>query len=340
MRIESSELSLSAGSAFKRLTREVDTQIRQTRIDAGSVPAGGVSLDISSAARSMAAESSLSAPPSSAKDEETVTIDPRVLLAARILARFFGRDITLFVMRKDSAESVQETAAPTQELGAETAVRISRTRVVAETESLRFEAKGRVQTADGRAIDIDLRLELDRAWFEVSQLDMNAVQPRLQDPLVLNLDAASARLRPERFEFDLAASGRRDSLPVLDGASGYLARDANGNGKIDDGSELFGALSGDGFADLQALDSDSNGWLDAADLAFESLGVWIDAGTSGARLESLKQVGIGAISLDNVTSSFALTNARNDLLGQLRSTGVFLYEDGRAGTVQQLDLAV
>jgi hypothetical protein len=340
VRIESSELSLSAGSAFKRLTREVETQLRQTRVDVGSVPAGGVSLDISSAARSLAAESSPSAPPSSVENEQSANIDQRVLLTARILARFFGRDITLFVMHKDSSESVKETAGSSQELRTETAVSISRTRFVAETESLRFQAQGRVQTADGRAIDIELSLELDRSWFEVSRLDLNAAERRLQDPLVLNLEAGSARLGPERFQFDLNAGGDFDSLPVLNGVSGYLALDRNGNGRIDDGSELFGALSGDGFADLQALDSDGNGWIDAADPAFEGLGVWIDAGTTGARLESLKQVGVGAISLDNVATTFALTDARNELLGQLRSTGVFLYEDGRAGTVQQLDLAV
>ena len=49
---------------------------------------------------------------------------------------------------------------------------------------------------------------------------------------------------------------------MLGSGSGFLALDKNGNGKIDDGSELFGTKSGDGFADLAEYDSDGNGWID------------------------------------------------------------------------------
>ena len=47
--------------------------------------------------------------------------------------------------------------------------------------------------------------------------------------------------------------------------------DRNGNGKADNGSELFGVASGNGFADLRRLDEDRNGWIDESDAAFDRL---------------------------------------------------------------------
>ncbi len=38
--------------------------------------------------------------------------------------------------------------------------------------------------------------------------------------------------------------------------------------KINDGSELFGTSSGDGFKDLATYDEDENGWIDENDSIF------------------------------------------------------------------------
>ena len=51
--------------------------------------------------------------------------------------------------------------------------------------------------------------------------------------------------------------------------------------------------------------------------------------------------GVGAIYLGNVASDFALKSlATNASQGQVRSTGVFLKENGGVGTIQQVDLAI
>lgn len=60
----------------------------------------------------------------------------------------------------------------------------------------------------------------------------------------------------QKFYFDLDADGTADRISMLKSGSGFLALDKNGNGKIDDGSELFGTQSGDGFADLEEYDID------------------------------------------------------------------------------------
>ena len=55
---------------------------------------------------------------------------------------------------------------------------------------------------------------------------------------------------------------------------------------------------------------------------------------------SLKEANVGAIALTYANTPFSLKDANNDLLGQIRSTGVFLKENGGVGTVQKIDIAV
>ena len=206
---------------------------------------------------------------------------------------------------------------------------------IAEHERTEFSATGQVRTADGRAIDFDLSLAMCRD-FECTREYEESGRIEFRDPLVINYEGQAADLTDLRFDFDLDADGSTESLPVLARGSGYLALDANRNGRIDDGRELFGAQSGNGFAHLQQLDGDGNGWLDDADPAFAALGVWFPDGA----LKPLKETGVGALKLDSAWTPFALKDADNNARGQVWRSGVYLSEDGRAGTLQQIDLGV
>ena len=343
MIVSHSDLRLSAHHSFERFTGQV-TEVRESvgRVRDGLPPLPSIGpptdefVRISTPARSLAAAAPETGAPSAIEKAEEAGVEPRMLLLAQIIAHFFGRDVVIFVMQPLESEASDTEPDPL----IRTSGSVHQTTVEAEFESTHFEARGTVLTADGREIEIAVELNLSRSFVEWSQLDVNAVERRLEDPLVLNLNAASATLNGTRFRFDLDASGRDDSLPSLNAGSGYLVMDRNGNGVIDDGSELFGALSGDGFADLRAYDADGNGWIDRADPVFEQLQVWIGAGSDQDRLKSLEQLGIGAIYLGSAATPFTLSDQRNEQLGQLRSTGIFLYQDGQAGTVQQLDLMV
>jgi hypothetical protein len=164
---------------------------------------------------------------------------------------------------------------------------------------------------------------------------------QLKDPLVLNFDGPVGELSDLRFSFDIDADGSAESLHFAGPGSGFLVLDHNSNGHIDNGSEMFGALSGDGFADLAALDSDGNGWIDENDPAFARLQVWRKDAQGQDRLESLADAGVGALYLGRVASPFAVKDASsNQTLAQVRSTGLYLSEDGQARAMQQIDLAV
>lgn len=208
-----------------------------------------------------------------------------------------------------------------------------------QTEQLQVQNSGRVTTADGRQIDFDLNINMSRTEYSSESLSIRA-GAALKDPLVVNWQGAPVQLQGgAKMSFDLDADGQLDSMARLAQGSAFLALDHNGNGRIDDGRELFGAISGDGFADLSAYDDDANGFIDAGDAVFAQLKLWVPDGQGQGQLLSLAEAGIGALSLKNVAGGFDLV-ADGELQGQVRSTGMFLFEDGRVGSMQQIDLVV
>lgn len=217
--------------------------------------------------------------------------------------------------------------------------RSERTETVREHERSDFSSAGRVCTADGRKLGFNLELSMCRDYSSTRTIRQSGTV-RLRDPLVINFDGQAADLSGRCFAFDLDSDGTREMVDGLGSASGYLAFDRNGDGVINDGRELFGTLSGDGFADLMALDDDGNHWLDEADQAFASLRVWQHDATGNARLSTLSDKGVGALYLGSSDTPFSLTDSDNRLRAQVRASGIYLNEDGRVGSLQQIDLAI
>ncbi|HQR83131.1 MAG TPA: hypothetical protein PK283_09505, partial [Thiotrichales bacterium] len=158
---------------------------------------------------------------------------------------------------------------------------------------------------------------------------------------VINYGGQPAQLSLNKIKFDLVSQEVGvESIHQLNEGSGYLALDLNGNGVIDDGTELFGPNSGNGFSELAQLDEDGNGWIDEGDSTFAQLQIWQPNADGSQSLTGLANLGIGALYTRGIDSPFDYKTADNQLQGQLRQTGAFLFEDGRAGTLQQIDLAV
>ena len=109
---------------------------------------------------------------------------------------------------------------------------------------------------------------------------------------------------------------------------------------MNDGSELFGTVSGDGFRDLAAYDQDRNGWIDDNDAVFSQLKAWTKDSAGNDILTGLKASGIGALYLGNVSTQFDLKTTSNESLGTLRASSVYLKENGSVGTIQDLDLTL
>ncbi|MBS1169866.1 MAG: hypothetical protein H6R01_784 [Burkholderiaceae bacterium] len=207
-----------------------------------------------------------------------------------------------------------------------------------ETASMSFETSGVIRTADGKEIQFNMSLSMQRSYSEQTDVSLIAGDGRRKvDPLVINFNGHAAQLTNQKLSFDLNADGTKEDISFVQGG-GFLALDKNGDGKINDGSELFGPATGNGFAELGALDGDGNGWIDENDAAFSRLRVWTRGSNGADVLTSLKDANVGALHLGNVSSPFDLKDANNQLQGQVRSSGFWLSENGVAGSIQQIDL--
>ncbi|MBP3604697.1 MAG: hypothetical protein J6J79_11165 [Lachnospiraceae bacterium] len=207
-----------------------------------------------------------------------------------------------------------------------------------ETETTTFSTQGTVKCADGREINFNLNLNMSRSFKEYYEENYEMVEVSMCDPLVINLNGNIADLSDQTFFFDIDADGEKDKISRLAEGSGYLALDKNGDGTINDGRELFGTTSGDGFADLAGYDEDGNGFIDEGDEIFYKLKIWTMDENGKEKLVPLAAAGVGAIGLQNVSTDFALTNEANERKGMIRKTGFFLYENGTAGSIQHVDV--
>ena len=312
MIIESSQLQLSAQSVAQReqvrLSRQVATPAPVTVAATDSVPADNSSDDVA---------------------------DPRLLLLQRVAEMMLGRKFKVYGGGHGAAVHSRGSSAP--------AVHHPRQQTTTQTVNLSVEsqklsvgARGSVQTADGRQIDFQAALQLSSQYASITSTSSTET-PATKDPLVLNFDGRGVRLSGEKINFDLNADGTQESMPTVASGSGILFADRNQDGVANDGTELFGAQSGNGFADLAKQDSDGNGWIDQADPIYGQLRIWFQD-ANGGHTYSLADLGVGALSTANVATPFNLRDTAS-LLGQIRSSGVYLMEDGRAGFVSHVDLA-
>jgi hypothetical protein len=213
------------------------------------------------------------------------------------------------------------------------------TETVQEQEYMSFHSKGVVKTEDGREINLNLKLNMSRTFVSRTDITFKAGDA-LIDPLVINLNGSGASLSSKTYEFDLDADGIMDRIAFTNAGSGFLALDKNKNGVVDDGTELFGPTMGNGFAELAMYDDDQNGWIDENDAIYNDLSIWMREDDGEPKLVALGMAGVGAIYLGHVETPFSLKDPANNTLGEIRQSGIFLFENGNVGTIQHIDLAI
>ena len=217
-------------------------------------------------------------------------------------------------------------------------MRITAKHEVHESESMSFQSKGIVNTADGKVIAFKVNLDMKRAYTQSSEV-LIEIGAKLQDPLVINYDGKGIAFGEDSLELDITMDGTPEQFRNLAAGSGFLAFDKNQNGVIDDGSELFGPETGSGFGELAAYDLDNNGWIDESDDIFTSLKLWTVSPSGQKTLVGIKDADVGAIYLGKVASDYQIKNG-NELLAKVRETSVYLKEGGGAGTIHEIDLKI
>ncbi|MCP3941850.1 MAG: hypothetical protein GY710_10255 [Desulfobacteraceae bacterium] len=265
-------------------------------------------------------------------------IDKKVVI--RKIGR--GENINIDQAVVTSSQSAGSSSTLSQMSG-ETIVALRQTDIHFEAEQMNFTSTGEIVTEDGTIIKFSLDLSMDRAFLSKTHQESIVhtwqEQVVLTDPLVISLDGSLPQLSDTSFEFDLDNDGDLEKINFVSSGSGFLALDKNGDQKINNGSELFGPGTGNGFDELAAWDEDKNGWIDENDAVFSKLSVWTKDENGEDQLISLKDAGLGAIYLESAVTSFDMTGQDNDLKGKLQSSGIFLFENGKVGSIQQIDLA-
>ena len=140
--------------------------------------------------------------------------------------------------------------------------------------------------------------------------------PETYDPIVIDFNKngiTSTRLDNTVY-FDHDNNGFKEATAWIEKDDGLLALDKNGNGKIDNGNELFGdktvsvgaygytgKTAENGFEALKEFDSNSDNVIDEKDKDFDKLLLWQDLNTNGlteeGELKTLKEHNIKSIDL-------------------------------------------
>lgn len=280
------------------------------------------------------------------KTAQDLLHDPNLQLLIQMIERITGHKVKVFdlsqlkamqaVQVPDNPHAAQPNAAPPR---AGFGVDYSRTTSYSESEQTTMQASGVIHTADGKEVQFNLNLSMQRQYSETSSTRVQLGDAaRKTDPLVINFNGSAAQLTEQRFAFDLNSDGSKQQINFAGSGSGFLALDKNKDGKVNNGSELFGPASGNGFGELAKYDSDHNGWIDESDAVFQQLKVWSKDAAGNDKLQSLAALGVGAISLQAIATPFDIKNANNQLLGSVQSSSVAINENGSTSVVQQIDL--
>ena len=276
------------------------------------------------------------------ENEDSAGLTPELRMVKMIIERLVGREIKLTSAStiQDSGQNVEkQNVEPQVEPGQGFGIEYDYHESYYESEKVNFSAKGIINTADGEKIHFKMDIRLSREFVIERNISARFGDAAMQDPLVINFDGNSTELTSRRFSFDMDSDGKADRIPFVGSNSGFLAIDRNHDGRINNGRELFGPETGKAFAELSRHDADHNGWIDENDPIYKKLRVWSKDAQGNDSLVGLKQRGVGAIYLGRQSTKFKLNDSQNRNQGQLRTSGIYVSERGKVGSIQQVDLS-
>lgn len=267
----------------------------------------------------------------------------------RLIAEVIGRQVRIRELRRpvgggnagaNLAGGRSGGRGPLFSAAAGLQVRLGLRQMQYRQEALSVNSSGTIVTADGREISFTLELLLERKEVFLQQSFMRSISSRFIDPLVLSFNDGLAMLGDSTFSFDLNGDGEDEEIDCLGSGSGFLALDRDGDGLISGGRELFGPRTGYGYEELSIYDLDGNTWIDENDPVFDQLQLWMGAGSETGRLVSLREAGVGALSLASADAHFHLKDSQGRITGQIRQSGLFVMENGEVRPMAELDLLV
>lgn len=168
-------------------------------------------------------------------------------------------------------------------------------------------------------------------------------------PLILDLDGGGLDLiniEGSSTYFDIDNDGFAEQIGWVGPGDGFLALDRNGDGKINDVSELFGAGivkpsvsipvpdNESGFASLAEFDENGDGVIDITDAVYSDLLIWRDFNGDGHsspdEVVSLLDAGVASIDLNAAAGS---GEQEGNIVAE---TSTFTRTDGTVGEISDV----
>lgn len=255
------------------------------------------------------------------------------LLDKPLTAALSAKDLDSFSFSAEfAAQSVWLGATQTRQTGQQTAEQwLATEQWEFGYQAVQASFSGELTLNNGNTVSFALDFSMEVSWARYSYTEQ-----RLQDPLLVSLSGEPVQLTDNSSTFDLHNNGKAVQLPQLAAQQYYLAYDRNQDKQVNNGAELFGPSTGQGFAELARFDDNDNGFIDPADDIWQYLYLW----RPEQSLLSMQQAKLGAISIESVPTAMPLYNADNTLAGQLQRSGVAFMADGTPALVQQIDVVV
>ena len=206
-------------------------------------------------------------------------------------------------------------------------------------QSLAYQVQGSFNINDN---EIALNYEYSIASEQTSYSKLTMSAEALKDPIIVQYGNQGLGEIEGQTEFNINQDNTLDNLPIFSGDVGYLVFDKNNNQKADDGTELFGPETGQGFVELAQLDSNKNGFIDDEDEHFEQLYIWQPSNDNGITEQwlTLKEAEIQAISLSAINTPFDFYDDQEEIQAQLRQSSFAISESGQGRGVHQVDVRI
>ena len=204
---------------------------------------------------------------------------------------------------------------------------------------LNYQVQGKFNINE-QELSLNYNLSLSSERNSYSKIETSAAA--LKDPLLVQFGAQGLGKIKGQKSFAINQDNILDNLPIFSGDVGYLVYDKNNNQQADDGSELFGPKTGQGFVELAQLDSNKNGFIDTEDEQFEQLYLWqpSDDNSPTEQWLSLKDAKIQAISLSAISTPFDFFDQQGEIQAQLRQSSFAISESGLGRGVHQVDVRI
>jgi len=204
---------------------------------------------------------------------------------------------------------------------------------------LNYQVQG-VFNVNDQELSLDYNFALSSEQVSYSKIEVSAAA--LKDPIIVQFGSQGLGNIKGQQDFAINQDNTLDSLPIFSGDVGYLVYDKNNNQQADNGNELFGPTTGQGFTELAQLDSNNNGFIDPDDQQFEQLYLWQPNGDIDQieQLLSLAEAKIQAISLSAISTPFDFYDQQGEIQAQLRLSSFAISESGNGRGVHQIDVRI